>query len=127
MHQNAKLAVAPLVGVAIGAGAIGGLKAQGTKKVAYVIAEVEVTDQPAFQQYTANVPATLVPYHGHIIVRGKPDAREGTPLTGNIVIVAFDSLADADRWYSTPPYSELIPERQRASKSRVYIVEGVPE
>lgn len=42
-------------------------------------------------------------------------------------MVAFDSLADAEKWYSTPPYSDLIPERQKAATSQVYIVEGLPE
>jgi len=44
-----------------------------------------------------------------------------------IVVLAFDSLADATKWYSTPPYKDLIPEREKAAKSRVYIVEGLAQ
>jgi hypothetical protein len=48
-------------------------------------------------------------------VRDKPEAKEGDPPQGTYFIVAFDSLADAKKWYSTPPYKDLIPERQKAA------------
>jgi hypothetical protein len=48
-------------------------------------------------------------------VRDKAEAKEGDPPQGTYFIVAFDSLADAKKWYSTPPYKDLIPERQKAA------------
>ena len=60
-----------------------GLHAQAEKKPAYVIAEVQVTDPAAFQAYAAKGPATLTPYHGRYIVRGKPEAQEGDPPHGH--------------------------------------------
>jgi len=127
MQQTAKLVLTLLAGFALGAGAIQALQAQGVKKPAYVIAEVEVTDAPAYQAYAAKASDTLKPYHARFLVRGKPESKEGAAPQGNIVMVAFDSLADAERWYSTPPYNELIPERQKAAKTLLYIVEGLPQ
>jgi uncharacterized protein (DUF1330 family) len=43
------------------------------------------------------------------------------------VITSFDSLPDAEKWYSTPPYKDLVAERQKSAKTRFYIVEGVPQ
>ncbi len=127
MRKTIGIGLAMLAGVALGAGLSQALHAQGAKKPAYVVAEVEVTDAPAFQSYAAKVPATLTPYNGRYIVRGKAEGKEGDPPRGNIVILAFDSMADATKWYSTPPYKDLIPEREKAAKSRVYIVEGLPQ
>ncbi len=127
MRYIPTLSVALLAGFALGAGAIEALHAQGAAKPAYVIAEVEVTDPPAFQAYAKQVPATLAPYHAQTIVRGKGEGKEGAPPQGTIVMLRFDSLADAEKWYGTPPYKDLIPERQKAAKSRVYIVEGLPQ
>jgi uncharacterized protein (DUF1330 family) len=110
----------------LGSGAIGVLKAQGKKPPAYVIAEVEVTDPTGFQEYAAKVPPTLTPYHGKTIVRGKPITKEGSP-TGSLVVLAFDNLDDAEHWYSSPAYREIIPVRERSAKSRVFIVEGSPQ
>jgi uncharacterized protein (DUF1330 family) len=42
-------------------------------------------------------------------------------------MLVFDTLADAEKWYSTSPYQPLIAEREKAAKSRVYIVEGLPQ
>jgi uncharacterized protein (DUF1330 family) len=115
-----------VAGFALGAAVVTGLHAQAAKKPAFVIAEVQVTDPAAFKAYAARVPATLKPHNGRVIVRGKPIAKEGEAPKGDLVVVAFDSLADAQKWYSTPPYRDLIPERQKAATSRVYIVEGLP-
>jgi uncharacterized protein (DUF1330 family) len=127
MNQKARAGVILLAGIALSAVAVQGLRAQAEKKPAYVIAEVQVTDPAAFQAYAAKVPATLAPYHARYIVRGKPEAKEGDPPQGTYVILAFDSLADAEKWYSTSPYKDLIPERQKAAKSNVFIIEGLPQ
>jgi uncharacterized protein (DUF1330 family) len=127
MNQMSKLMIASAVGMSIGAGAINMLQAQGVKKPAYVIADVEVMDPAAFQAYVAKVPGTLKPFNARTIARGKPEAKEGLAPKGSIVIIAFDTLADAEKWYSSPEYTALIPERQKAAKSQVYIVEGVPQ
>ena len=127
MTQAAKLALTVPAGFALGAGAIQGLHAQAGKKPGYVVAEVEVTDAPAFQAYAAKVPDTLKPYQGRFIARGKSEAKEGDAPHGTVVILAFDSMADAEKWYSTAPYKDLIPEREKAAKSRVYFVEGLPQ
>jgi Domain of unknown function (DUF1330) len=82
MKQTTKLALTLLTGFALGGGAIGELKAQGNKPPAYVFAEVEVTDPAGFQQYVAKLAPTLTPYHGKIVVRGKPDTKEAAAPNG---------------------------------------------
>ena len=92
----------------------------------YVIGEVEITDPAAFQEYGAKVGATLTPYNAKLIVRGKPAAKEGPVPVGVIVVLEFASLADAEAWYHSPAYQAVIPLRQRAANSRLFIVEGTP-
>jgi uncharacterized protein (DUF1330 family) len=87
-----------------------------------------VTDAAAYQQFLTQVPGTLALYNAHFLVRGaKAEVKEGVPPSGRVSIIAFDSMEDAEKWYTTPPYSELIPMRQRASTARIFIVEGVPQ
>ncbi len=92
----------------------------------YVIVEVEITDPAAFQEYAAKVRPTLAAYNARLIVRGKARAKEGPIPVGNIVVIEFASLADAEAWYGSPAYTEIIPLRQRAANSRLFIVEGEP-
>jgi uncharacterized protein (DUF1330 family) len=128
MNQKSKLVITLTAGIAIGAAAsAANMLPQAPKKAGYVIADVEVTDLAAFQAYVAKEPETLKPFNARTIVRGKPVAKEGDTPKGSIVIIAFDSLGDPEKWYSCPEYSTSIPERQMASKSQVYLVEGVPQ
>jgi len=63
------------------------------KRPAYVIAEVEITDAAVFQEYVSKAVPTLAAANA----RSKPYSKEGTAPVGEIVIVAFESLADAQR------------------------------
>jgi uncharacterized protein (DUF1330 family) len=110
-----------------GAGTTNGLHAQSQDKPAYLVAEVEVTDSDAFQAYQKKTIETLKPYNARVIANGKPDVKEGAPSQGTVVILGFKNMADAQKWYSTSPYKELIPERQKAAKTRLYFIEGVPQ
>ncbi len=127
MRQAAKFAVILLAGFALGAGAIQGLHAQAEKKAAYLVAEIDVTDPPGYQAYLKKAVPTLKPYDAHFVARGKPDVVEGTAAQGNILIVEFPSMAAAKQWYTTPPYKDLIAERQKSAKSRLYFVDGMPQ
>jgi uncharacterized protein (DUF1330 family) len=129
MRQAVKFTLTVLAGFALGAGAIEGLHAQGeVQKPAYVVAEVQVTDPPTFQDYAKKATAVLKTTGGTLLVPpGSAETKEGAPVTGKIVIIRFGSLADAEKWYNEPPYHPLIAERQRAAKTRLYIVEGAPQ
>jgi uncharacterized protein (DUF1330 family) len=93
---------------------------------AYVIAEVEVTDAAAFQDYVAKAVPTLGPHKAQFLARSKARSKEGTAPVGEIVMLRFDSLEEAERWYHSTEYGAAIPLRQRAANTRLFIVEGEP-
>jgi uncharacterized protein (DUF1330 family) len=92
---------------------------------AYVIAEIEVVDTAAYEEYRKQVPAVVTKFGGRFIVRGgKIDPREGGWTPKRIVVVEFPSMAQAQKWYDSPDYAPLIKLRQKASKGKLIIVEG---
>lgn len=127
MKEAAKLVSVLGIGITIGAVAVPALRAQTAAHPAYVVAEVHVTDPAGFSTYAKQVPATLTPYHGRTLARALPDVREGAAADGDIVVIAFGSLQDANRWYASPEYSKLIPLRQKAATTRVMIVDGTAQ
>ena len=127
MKNITKFAVTLLVGIAIGAWGVPALMAQTAAHPAYLVAEVHVTDPAGFTDYLKQLPATMASYHVKTLARGLPDAREGTPPEGQVVILAFDSLRDANRWYESPEYQKIIPIRQKAAATRLYIVDGLAQ
>jgi uncharacterized protein (DUF1330 family) len=93
---------------------------------AYVIADVEVTDQDRYDEYRAQVPATLERYGGRFVVRGGAvTALEGGWEPGRLVVLEFPSVEDAHRWYDSEEYREPKALRQASSRGRFVLVEGV--
>jgi uncharacterized protein (DUF1330 family) len=93
---------------------------------AYLIAEIEVTDAGAFEEYRKRVPATIEQYGGKYIVRGgQTEPLEGGWSPQRMVVLEFPSLAQALKWYRSPEYAPLITLRQKGSRGKVVMVEGV--
>ena len=92
----------------------------------YVIAEVEITDPAAYEEYRKLVPATVETYGGKYRVRGGAiDTREGGWAPSRFVVIEFSSVDQARRWYDSPAYRPARDIRQRAAKSKVIIAEGL--
>jgi uncharacterized protein (DUF1330 family) len=93
---------------------------------AYVIAEVEITDPALFEQYRAQVPATIEAYGGRFLVRGGAlETREGDWKPSRLVVLEFESLARAKQWYDSPE-RPLIALRQRCAKTQLVFADGLP-
>ena len=93
---------------------------------AYIVAELEVTDPAVFDEYRKGVPATIAAYGGRYLVRGGTlESLEGGWTPKRMVVLEFPSMEQAKRWYGSPEYRELLAMRQRSTKSRVVMVEGL--
>ncbi|CAD6558127.1 hypothetical protein LMG28727_06531 [Paraburkholderia kirstenboschensis] len=95
---------------------------------AYYVAEFQATDSEGIKPYSAKVESTFKPFSGRYIVRGgELDVKEGFGAQGRLVMIKFDSLAQAQAWYNSPAYQAIIPIRHRSGNTRAYIVEGLAE
>jgi uncharacterized protein (DUF1330 family) len=125
MKQKLGLVFALLVGIAIGAWGIAPLNAQNAAPQTYIIAEMRVTDPAGFTEYMRREPPVLAQYHGRVVARGLPQAREGAQPDGTVSLYAFNTPQDADRWYDSPEYRPLRDLRQRTAKSDIWFLTGV--
>jgi uncharacterized protein (DUF1330 family) len=93
---------------------------------AYVIAEIDITDPAAYEDYRKQVPAVIARYGGKYVVRGgKVEPLEGGWSPKRIAVVEFPSMEQALKFYRSPEYAPLIAIRQKASRGKLVIVEGV--
>lgn len=86
-------------------------------KKAYVIGHVSVIDDEKWAQYRAAVPATLAPWGGELVLRGKL----GKILAGqhdhqSTVVIAFPNENAVNNWYESSAYQSIIPLRESAAK-----------
>jgi uncharacterized protein (DUF1330 family) len=122
-RNNVVLAVAAVI---LAATAFTLLPAATVAPKGYVIAEITVTDAEAYKQYAAAVPAIAAKFSGKYLVRaGQTVAVEGEPPSGRIAVIEFDSLAAARSFEDSPEYQAIAPLRQKAARSRVFLVEGI--
>ena len=92
---------------------------------AYVIGDIEVTDQGLYDDYRKQVLAVVTQYGGRFLVRGgQVDPKEGGWTPKRIVVLEFPSMAQARKFYDSPEYAPLIKLRQKASKGKLILVEG---
>ena len=93
---------------------------------AFVIAEIDITDLAAYEDYRRQVPDVIARYGGKYIVRGgKVEALEGGWSPKRIAVVEFPSMEQALKFYRSPEYAPLLRIRQKASRGKLVIVEGV--
>ena len=92
---------------------------------AFVIGEIDVTDQATYDDYRKQVLATVQKYGGRFVVRGGPiEALEGGWNPKRIVVLEFPSMDAVRKWYRSAEYAPLIKLRQKASRGRLVLVEG---
>jgi|SRR5882757_1669999 len=118
------LLVEALLAIVVSTAAVRDLNAQ-IQVLAYVIAEIDVTDSEAFKEYAPRVQPSFAPFGGRYVVRGgKTESLAGEPPK-RVVVLAFDTMERAQSWYASPEYEALKALRDKAGKARIFVVEGL--
>lgn len=93
---------------------------------AYLIADVEVSDAVAFEEYRREVPKTEQRFGGKYLGRGgTTKVLEGDWEPHRLVILEFPDMASLMGWYDSPEYSPLKALRMRCAKTRIIALEGI--
>jgi uncharacterized protein (DUF1330 family) len=109
-----------------GAACAFGVQAQ-SKPLAYTVAEIDILDAAQFQAFAMKNAAGVAAAGGKFLaLRGQVAAENGT-APQDVALIAWPSLADATRYFSSPGFKDLIPLRDKGANVRLYHVEGVPQ
>lgn len=92
---------------------------------AYVVVEIMVKDPVVFEDYKQLSPRTLALYGGKYLARGgQTEVLEGNWSPQRLVILEFESLAQAKKWYESPEYTHAKSFRIRSADSNFVLTEG---
>jgi uncharacterized protein (DUF1330 family) len=92
---------------------------------AYVIAETDIHDPERYERYRAASPGAVAAGGGRFLVRGGELAvLEGDWHPSRLVVLEFDDLEAARRWYDSEEYREARKLREGAATLRVVAVQG---
>ena len=93
---------------------------------AYVIAQATVSNPEQYEGYKALAGAAVAKYGGKYIVRGgATHLLEGDWAPPRLVILEFDSVELAKRFYDSPEYQAARAQRQGAATMNMLAVEGL--
>jgi len=114
-----------LAGIAIGAGAVSGLNAQGKGPGAYAVVDIgEIMDPATFKTLIPKAMAANEAFGGHFVVR----TENIVPLDGaapkRFVIIGFDTMDKAKAWDKSALQDEVNAIRKKSTKSRTFLVDG---
>jgi uncharacterized protein (DUF1330 family) len=91
---------------------------------AYVIGNICVKDQTAWDDYRAEVGATITQYGGEIVMRGKTaGVFNGSRLGESVVILRFADVPSAVRWHDSADYQAIVPVRNRGADVTLTVYE----
>ncbi len=93
---------------------------------AYAIAHLRTPNlHPEVLEYMENIQATLEPFSGRFLVHGgEVQVKEGA-WPGTLVVIEFPGIAEANGWYDSPAYQEILPLRTKNIDGEAIVVEGV--
>jgi uncharacterized protein (DUF1330 family) len=123
-----------LAGVAIGAGAIQGLRAQQNAPV-YYVAEITVKNPQAYaKEYAPKAQAIIKSHGGKFLAIGGAagsGAKGITPFDGTppkrLVVQVWNSMDDIKKWREDPQYVALRKVGEKYASFRSFAVEGLGE
>jgi uncharacterized protein (DUF1330 family) len=93
---------------------------------AYVIVETDISDPERYEQYKAASPGAIAAGGGRFLVRGGELAvLEGDWEPTRLVVLEFEDLAAAKRWYESEIYQEAKQLRRGAAHLRIVAVQGI--
>jgi uncharacterized protein (DUF1330 family) len=126
MRSKFRNAVVMLAGAALGALAVEGLHAQGTKLKAYVVSENEILDASAQAAYLPTARKLIQEAHGPALrtAAGRVVQIEGGAPPKSAALTEWESVDDAVAFYKSKAWTDLAPQRDKAVKVvRRYAVE----
>ena len=91
-----------------------------------VFTKEQTHDQAQLDLYQSLVRDTFEGHSINLVLKGAPQALEGTQAEG-IVILEFATTAAARAWYESPAYQAVAAHRFKGARYSVALVEGSTE
>ncbi|MBS1680404.1 MAG: DUF1330 domain-containing protein [Bacteroidetes bacterium] len=94
---------------------------------AFIIVEIEIHDPVLYEDYKKLSPIYLPKYQGKFIVRGGTcETLEGGWNPQRTVVLEFPNAQLARSWWASDDYAPAKALRNKAAKTKMILVEGLP-
>jgi len=93
----------------------------------YLVANIRVTDQEKFQEFSGMAGPAIKKYGGKVLARGPVADRLEGDVSGIVMMLEFESKDAATTFYFSEEYQAAKAVRDECSDTDLMIAEGVPE
>jgi uncharacterized protein (DUF1330 family) len=98
-----------------------------TMSKGYVVANIRVTDQERFQQFSGMAGPAIKKYGGKVLARGPDADRLEGDVSGIVMMIEFESKDAANTFYHSEEYQAAKAVRDECSDTDFMIIEGVAD
>lgn len=93
----------------------------------FALAQITIHDRARYDRYVAAFLPVLARYRGRLLAADEsPEVVEGNWSHQKVILMAFDSRDDFERWSTSAEYREISWDREAATEGVVLLVDGVP-
>lgn len=94
----------------------------------YALAQISIHDRERYDRYAARFMKVLAGFHGRLLAADEsPEVAEGVWGYEKVVLIAFATRGDLDRWAESPEYAEIAKDRIAATTGCVLVVSGLAQ
>jgi len=89
----------------------------------YLVAQININDRDGYQKYLDGYDEVFSKYKGIVVaVDEHPRVLEGEWPYTRTVLMRFPDEKEAERWYRSAEYQELVKHRHRSSEANIVLV-----
>ena len=90
----------------------------------YLVANIRVEDQEKFSAFAGMVGPVIKAFGGKVLARGPNAERHEGDVIGTVMMIEFDSLEVARRFYLSDDYQAAKAVRDACSQADLMLIEG---
>ena len=90
----------------------------------YLVANIRVEDQENFSAFAGMAAPVIKAHGGKVLARGPNAERHEGDVTGIVMMIEFDSLEVARRFYFSDDYQAAKAVRDACSQADLMLIEG---
>lgn len=92
----------------------------------YALAQISIHDRERYDRYAARFSAVLAGFEGRLLAADEsPEILEGSWDHEKVVLLAFPTRGELDRWVRSPEYQEIARDRIASTTGCVLVVSGL--
>ena len=89
---------------------------------AYLIAHYDITDPEGYGAYAGAAGPSVYQYGGEVLAADQNAIAVEGSKPGNVVLLKFESVEAAQKWYESPEYQAALPHRLDNSTNGIALI-----